>query len=112
VPLSTVGGWLRKAAAEQEVIAASQAKAEVVQSAEAPAEPSKEASKVEAPAKKRRVAKHYTPSQREEILEHADRGSVTVTSKKFNVSRFSIYDWRNKVKRAAAGEGESPSPPT
>ncbi len=108
VPLSTVGGWLRKASTEQKVITASQATAEVVQPVKAPVGTSEEASKVKAPAKKRRVAKHYTPSQREEILEHADRESVTEASEKFNVSRFSIYDWRNKVERAAAGEGESP----
>jgi len=58
---------------------------------------------------KTRVAKKYTPSQKAKILEEAAMLGVTNASKKFNVSRFSIYDWRRKVQRAAQGKGPSPT---
>jgi transposase InsO family protein len=57
----------------------------------------------------RRVAKNYTPSQKAEILEYAGLEGATEAHKKFNVSRFSIYDWERKVERAVAGEGPSPT---
>jgi transposase InsO family protein len=56
-----------------------------------------------------RVAKIYTPSQKALVLEDAARTSVTAASKKHGISRFSIYDWQRKVKKAAAGEGPSPT---
>ena len=56
-----------------------------------------------------RVAKSYTPSQRAEILEYAAGHGVTDAHKKFEVSRFTIYDWRRKVERAATGQGASPT---
>ena len=59
--------------------------------------------------KKKRVAKRYTPSQRAEILEYADSHDVTKAAKKFDVSRFAIYDWLRKVKLAAEGKGDSPT---
>lgn len=34
---------------------------------------------------------------------------VTEASKKAGVSRFSIYQWKHKVERAAAGQGDSPT---
>lgn len=56
----------------------------------------------------KRVARSYTPSEKAQILEAAAHG-VTSASEKFGVSRFSIYDWQRKVKRAAKGEGPSPT---
>jgi putative transposase len=56
-----------------------------------------------------RVAKIYTPSQKGEILEHAATHGITEASKKFGVSRFSIYGWQRKVNNAAQGEGPSPT---
>jgi len=56
-----------------------------------------------------RVAKIYTPSQKGEILEHAATHGITDASKKFGVSRFSIYGWQRKVNNAAKGEGPSPT---
>ena len=56
-----------------------------------------------------RVARLYTPSQKAIILEDAAKEGVTESSKKHGVSRFSIYDWQRKVKKAAAGEGPSPT---
>jgi len=56
-----------------------------------------------------RKARSYTPSQRAQILEYAAAHSVTEASSHFHVSRFSIYEWRRKVKKAAAGEGDDPT---
>jgi len=55
------------------------------------------------------VAKIYTPSQKAVILEDAGKDGVTATAEKHDVSRFSIYDWQRKVKKAAAGEGPAPT---
>jgi transposase InsO family protein len=56
-----------------------------------------------------RVARVYTPSQKAAILEDAAADGVTAAAEKHAVSRFSIYDWQRKVKKAAAGEGPSPT---
>jgi len=55
------------------------------------------------------VAKVYTPSQKAEAIEYAAAHGVTAASEKFAISRFSIYDWQRQVKRAAAGQGPSPT---
>jgi len=56
-----------------------------------------------------RVAKLYTPSQKAEALEHAAAHGVTDAAEHFGISRFSIYDWQRKAKKAAAGEGSAPT---
>lgn len=56
-----------------------------------------------------RVARLYTPSQKAEVLEYAAAHSVTEAAKHFAISRFSIYDWRSKVAKAAKGDGASPT---
>lgn len=61
------------------------------------------------PGKKRRVAKVYTPSQRAAALERAAEIGITAASKELGISRFSLYEWRRRVERAAAGQGESPT---
>jgi putative transposase len=58
---------------------------------------------------KKRIAKTYTPSQKAAILEYAAANGVTAAAKEFVVSRFSVYEWERQVKRAAAGDGESPT---
>jgi transposase InsO family protein len=70
--------------------------------------PRADAAKPVAP-RKRPPARKYTPSQRAEIVEYAGAHSVTEAATKFKVSRFSIYDWQRKVRKAAAGAGESPT---
>lgn len=55
------------------------------------------------------VAKVYTPSQKAVILEDAAQDGVAAAATKHGVSRFSIYDWKRKVARAAAGQGPSPT---
>ena len=56
-----------------------------------------------------RVAKVYTPSQKAEAVEYAATEGVSAASEKFSISRFSIYDWQRQVKKAAAGQGPSPT---
>jgi transposase InsO family protein len=58
---------------------------------------------------RKRVAMIYTPSQKAEILEHAASHGITEASKKFTVSRYSIYGWQRKVSNAAEGNGSSPT---
>lgn len=61
----------------------------------------------EAPPK--HVARSYTPSERARALELIAEKGVTATSKELGISRFSLYDWQRRAKRAAAGEGDSPT---
>lgn len=56
-----------------------------------------------------RVARSYTPSAKAEALEYAATHGVSAAADKFEISRFSIYDWKRKVEKAAAGEGPSPT---
>ncbi len=58
---------------------------------------------------KRRTARKYTPSQVSEALEYAAAHGVSAAAKKLGMSRFTIYEWRNKVERAKEGEGSSPT---
>jgi transposase InsO family protein len=58
---------------------------------------------------RRHVARSYTPSQRASILEYAADHGATRAAEHFNVSRFSIYEWRRKVQAAARGEGPTPT---
>ena len=62
-----------------------------------------------APVLKRKPAKRYTPSQREQILEVAAKEGPSEASRKHGCSRFAIYDWSKKVEHAAAGQGASPT---
>lgn len=61
------------------------------------------------PATHSRVAKKYTPSQVGETLEYAAEHGVTEAADKFGMSRFTIYEWRSKAKKAARGEASSPA---
>ena len=56
-----------------------------------------------------RVAKVYTPSQKAVVLEDAAKEGVTAAANKHGISRFSIYDWQRRLRKAAAGEGPSPT---
>ena len=96
-----VGSFLDAAKPAASVEAA--AGAELAKAAAAPAQPAP------VPQPRRTVARVYTPSQRAEILEHAAAHTVSEASRKFGACRWTIGDWRRKVKRAAAGEGPSPT---
>jgi len=56
-----------------------------------------------------RTAKKYTPSQIAEALECAAQHGVGAASEKLGMSRFTIYEWRSKAKKAAKGEGPAPT---
>ncbi len=57
----------------------------------------------------RRPARSYTPSQKAEAIEMAAANGVSEASRSLDISRFSIYAWRRQAKKAAAGEGPSPT---
>lgn len=59
--------------------------------------------------KQSRVAKLYTPSQKAEAIEYAAANGVSAAAEHLGISRFSIYDWQHKAKKAAAGEGPAPT---
>lgn len=62
-----------------------------------------------APSTRTRVARVYTPSEKARALELAARDGVTAASKALGISRYSLYEWRRRVERAAKGEGDSPT---
>lgn len=55
------------------------------------------------------VARKYTPSEKAQALEVVAARGVRVASRKLGISRFSLYQWRRQVKRAAEGKGSSPT---
>lgn len=61
------------------------------------------------PTRRSRVAKLYTPSQKAEAIEYAAKRGVSAAAAHLGMSRFSIYDWQRKAKKAAAGEGPAPT---
>ena len=107
VPESCVSRWAseagvvrrQKAAAAANTIEAPVAPQPMVAPQDAEAEP----------AAPRHVAKVYAPSQKAVVLEDAAKHGVTAAAAKHGVSRFSIYDWQRKVKKAAAGQAPSPT---
>jgi transposase-like protein len=56
------------------------------------------------PKKHKKVAKAYTPSQRAVVLEHAAQHGVTAASQEHGVSRWTIYEWRRKVRLAVESQ--------
>lgn len=65
--------------------------------------------RAEPEATRRRAARRYTPTEKAETLEHAAAHGVTAAHEKFGVSRWTIYDWQRKLKRAVEGKGPSPT---
>ncbi len=96
IPSGSVSAWMSRHRAQRRALEA----------------PSKETAQDEPsvpPKPARRVAKVYTPSQKAQILEHADKHGVTAAHEYYDVSRWTIYSWRERVARAAKGEGDSPT---
>ncbi len=58
---------------------------------------------------KSKVARLYTPSEKARALELAAELGVTAASRKLGISRFSLYEWRRRVRLAAEGKGEAPT---
>lgn len=74
--------------------------------AEAPLEPAQQEVATPPPPK---VARVYTPSEKARALELSDKVGVTAASKQLGISRYSLYEWRRRVRLAAKGKGESPT---
>ena len=55
------------------------------------------------------VARCYTPSQKAHALEVAASIGVTAASAQLGISRYSIYEWRRRVRLAAEGKGDCPT---
>ncbi|MCP4221738.1 MAG: transposase [Actinomycetia bacterium] len=73
------------------------------------AEPTTEAPPTTESPSKRRVARLYTPSEKARALERAAKIGVTATCRELGMARFSIYEWRRKVRLAAEGKGDAPT---
>ncbi|MBN1609121.1 MAG: transposase [Polyangiaceae bacterium] len=56
-----------------------------------------------------RVARVYAPTQRARALELAAKVGVVKAAQRLGMSRFSVWDWKRKVKKASAGQGDSPT---
>lgn len=56
-----------------------------------------------------RVVRRYTPSEKARALEYAGQHGPSAAARDLGVSRFALRDWRRKAKRAAQGQGESPT---
>ncbi len=103
IPDSTVGNWVvRQRASEKKPKRRSSASKPQPAASAIQAEPT-------SPDTIHHVARRYTPSERAAILEKAAELGVSAAAGKFGVSRFSIYDWKRKVKLAAEGKGSSPT---
>ena len=105
VPLGTLSNWIRQAAAKTGParVAAAPKVSKVGD------DPKAEAGAEARALSRRAVTKRYTPSERAEVLEYAAEHSITEAHRKFDVSRYTIYDWRRKVRLAAEGKGDSPT---
>ena len=99
IPTTTLSSWWRWKVSRSAGPAKPKAAATAVEQSPSPS----------AAPKAGRVAKSYTPSQKALILEHAAAEGVTAAHNKYDVSRYTIYDWQHKVRRAAEGKGDSPT---
>ena len=54
-----------------------------------------------------RLARLYTPSQKEQALELMGQVGLSAASRQLGISRFALPQWRRQVKLAVAGKGES-----
>jgi transposase-like protein len=114
IPLGTLTCWTynaRQAAARgEEWPARSEEPQRDGEVTDQPASPPEEEKAEKAKREKsRRAARRYTPSEKAEVLEDAAKLGVSAASEKHGPSRYSIYDWKRKVERAAAGKGPSPT---
>lgn len=75
----------------------------------APGEEIDEVEQAPLPVKARRVAKIYSPSQRAVALELVAKVGVYAASQELGMSRYALYEWLRRQRKAAAGEGDSPT---
>lgn len=113
IPQPTISGWRRVAKANGSSTASVARAAEqeqVIGDEASDATAAKTtAAKTTATKADTRPARRYTPSEKAQVLEHAAEHGVSAAHGKFGVSRFTIYEWRRKVAKAARGEGPSPT---
>lgn len=107
IPSGTLGCWAHKARQGQPGYAVPAAEESA---ADEPTAEEPQASSGDEPARdKHKVARVYTPSEKARALELAASIGVTAASSELGISRFSIYEWRRKVRLAADGKGDSPT---
>ncbi|GEM_PF-139078 len=58
---------------------------------------------------KRRVARAYTPSQRAQAIERVAEVGMAEASRQLGISRYSLWNWRGRLAKAAAGKGDDPT---
>lgn len=100
IPKGTLSCWAHKARQGKPGFALPEATTEVT---EPPVTTTAE------PSAKQKVARIYTPSEKARALDLADKVGMTEARKQLGISRYSLYDWRRKVQRAAEGKGDSPT---
>jgi len=98
IPRSTVKNWVKRF---EEPTGEPEPQAEAASTEPTPPDPDEPS--------KPTSQKRYTPSQKAEILEYAGTHSVLKAATRFGVSKFSIYDWKRQVERAAKGQGDAPT---
>lgn len=99
IPNTTICGWRSQA----KKAAAAAAPEATPRAPEKAAEASAPAASV---ARKKRVAKFYSPSLKAQILEYAAQHGNTEAASKFGATRFAIYDWQRKAKLQAEGKAK------
>ncbi len=110
IPKGTLSCWRHKARAAAKQGGEWPPRPEPAEDTDEIAAPASDTSTSPASAPKtRRTAKVYTPSQRAEALEMVAALGVNETHRRTGISRYSLYEWRRRVDKAAAGEGASPT---
>jgi transposase-like protein len=108
MPLSTLSRWCAAARGEDGEGPSQPVAAEVEVDTALPEDAPEETAELVESAP-RSPEKRYTPSFRATVLEHAGDHGVSAAAQKYGVTRFSIYEWRRKVRRAAEGDGDAPT---
>jgi putative transposase len=55
------------------------------------------------------IARSYTPSERAAALELVGQVGPTKASDQLGISRYSLWDWKRRVEKAAQGQGDAPT---
>ena len=121
LPASTLRNWLKKPNGGPQSAETSQKKSKAPESKEEEEEQQQQQQQQQRKQKvgrpvdaskashKSHVSKRYTSSQKKQILEYASEHGVSSASKKYDVSRYSIYEWQRKESLAQKGQGLSPT---
>jgi len=114
IPKGTVSSWTWKArngqlagvtpARVESVSPSEESVPEEVAVEEPTVTPTEPSAAITLPAGAQRVAKVYTPSQRAQALEYAAEHGMKAASDKFGMARWTLYEWRRKVRLAAEGK--------